>query len=135
MKTRVISAIVALIVFIPIFIMGGLLFKVVVFGVSVRALKEFMDIKDSKHKTPDFIKFISYITLALIVLGEQAYNHDLLNIDFRIIAELFLALLIPAVLYHNQDLYDVNDAFYLIGGLFFIGFAFNLLVILKFPVS
>ena len=131
MKTRLISAFVTLIVFIPIFIIGGLLFKIVVFGVSILALKEFMDIKEAKHKTPDFIKFISYITLTLIVLGRTKYNIESLSIDFRIIAELFLALLIPVVLYHGKETYDVNDAFYLIGGLFFIGFAFNLLVVLR----
>ena len=67
MKTRIISAIVALLIFIPIFIKGGMLFDVAVFVLAVLGLKEFLEVKKSKKEMPFFIEFISYISLGLII--------------------------------------------------------------------
>ena len=50
MKTRVISAVIALMIFVPILLMGGIVFDIAVCILSVLALKEFMDIKETKKK-------------------------------------------------------------------------------------
>ena len=47
------------------------------------------------------------------------------------VAGLFLTFLIPTVLYHDRSLYSINDAFYLIGGVFFLGFSFSLFTLLR----
>ena len=48
------------------------------------------------------------------------------SIDYRIIAGLSLALLLPVILYHDEKVYNVRDAFYLLGGVFFLGFVMSL---------
>ncbi|MGE5455637.1 MAG: phosphatidate cytidylyltransferase [Ignavibacteriales bacterium] len=131
MKKRVISAIVALAIFVPIFIIGGTIFNIAVFILSIIGLKEFMDVKDTKRKTPTFIQFISYTFLTLILLFGLQSETVTLNIDYTILAALFLSFLLPTVLYHDQDKYNVNDAFYLIGGVFFLALSMLLLICLR----
>ena len=130
MKTRIISAIVALLIFIPIFIKGGMLFDVAVFVLAVLGLKEFLEVKKSKKEMPFFIEFISYISLGLIIFFNSSNNY-LLSVDYRMVAGLFLTFLIPTVLYHDRSLYSINDAFYLIGGVFFLGVSFSLFTLLR----
>ena len=57
MKTRLISAIVLLLIVIPIYLYGGLLYTGAIILVSMLALKEFMDIKETKKKF-DLKKYI-----------------------------------------------------------------------------
>lgn len=130
MKTRIISAIVALLIFIPLFIIGGMVFDIAVFILAVLGLKEFLGIKKSKKEIPIFIEFISYIALGLIIFFNSSSNY-LLSVDYRLIAGVFLTFLIPTVLYHDRKLYSVNDAFYLIGGVFFLGISFSLFILLR----
>lgn len=130
MKTRIISAIVALLIFIPIFVKGGMIFDVAVFVLAVLGLKEFLDVKKSKKEMPFFIEFISYISLGLIIFFNSSNNY-MLSVDYRMISGLFLTFLIPTVLYHDRNLYSINDAFYLIGGVFFLGVSFSLFTLLR----
>ena len=130
MKTRIISAIVALMIFIPIFIVGGIWFDIAAFILAILGLKEFLDIKKTKKEIPVFIEFICYIFLTLIIFFNSS-SSSLLSVDYRLIAGVFLTFLIPTVLYHDRNLYSVNDAFYLIGGIFFLGMSFSLLILLR----
>ena len=66
MKTRLISALIAMLIFIPILFIGGTLFNVAVYIISVLGLYEFIKIKEEKKELPSFIKFISYILLSLL---------------------------------------------------------------------
>lgn len=131
MKKRVISAVVVLAIFIPLLLNGGFLYKVGIYILSMLGLKEFLDVKKIKKELPSFIEFISYIILSLIVLSSTNTENLIFQMDFRIIGGLFLVFLIPTVLYHNRQLYSVNDAFYLIGGVFFLGTSFSLLIIYR----
>ncbi len=130
MKIRIISATIALLVIIPILISGGILFDITAFILAILGLKEFLDIKKSKKEIPVFIEFISYIALGLIIFFNSSNNY-LLSVDYRLIAGVFLTFLIPTVLYHDRKLYSVNDAFYLIGGVFFLGVSFSLFTLLR----
>ena len=131
MKVRVISAIVALMICIPILLTGGIWYQLGVYVLSLLALKEFINIKQTKKEMPIFIRIISYIILSLIVLVNTGTEDMLFTIDFRVITALFLAMLIPVVLYHDRSLYSVNDGFYMIGGVFFLGISFHLLILLR----
>ena len=48
MKTRVISAIVALIILVPLIIVGGTAYNIGVYVIALLGLKEFLDIKTTK---------------------------------------------------------------------------------------
>jgi len=126
MKQRVISAIIALAIFIPIFLIGGKFFNVAFFVLTLMSLREFMNVRETEKKFPDFIRLISYILISFLYFV-NTYDAGLsFSIDYRIIAGLSLALLLPVILYHNERVYNVRDAFYLLGGVFFLGFSMSL---------
>ncbi len=131
MKTRVISAIIAMLIFIPILIIGGHIFSLAVYLLSLIGLYEFMKIKGEKKEIPSFIKFISYILLSLMILFNSTKTGLQFSIDYRILCGLFILYLIPTVLYHDKKIYSVNDAFYMIGGVVFISIAFSLIIIVR----
>lgn len=131
MKQRVISAMVAFLIFIPIFIKGGMLFNLAIYALSMISLWEFLNIKSIRKELPNFITFISYIIMTLFVLV-NINNQDLIySMDYRIIVGLFLVFLVPVVLYHDRSKYSIVDAFYLIGGVFFLGTSFSLIITLR----
>lgn len=131
MKTRVISAAIVLAIFIPIFLIGGDLFNIAVYILSLLGIKEFIDAKNTKKEVPTFIRFICYAMITLLVLTNTSQQDIVFTTDYRIIAGLFLALLTPTVLYHDQKKYSPVDAFYFIGGIFFLGTTFSLIMLLR----
>ena len=67
MKKRLISAIIALMIWVSILLLGGLIFDIGILILSLFALREFLHSWEAKKELPMFINFISYILLALIV--------------------------------------------------------------------
>ncbi len=130
MLQRVITAIIALAIALPVMIQGGTVFKLGIFIISLLALHEFLNVKQAKKELPLFISLISYIMMALIVLSDSGSGISF-TIDFRILAGVFLVFLTPVVLYHDRSIYSVVDAFYLIGGIFFLGLSFSLLILVR----
>ena len=126
MKQRIISAIVAFAIFIPVFLIGGLTFNIAFYVLTLLGLKEFMKVKEKEKKIPDFIRLIAYITISLLYFGCTLTNKMNFSFDYRMIAGLFLTLLLPVVLYHNDKVYNIKDAFYLLGGVLFLGFSMSL---------
>ncbi len=131
MKKRLISAIIMAIIFIPAVIKGGLVYNIFIYLISILGIHEFISLKSSSKELPLFITFITYICLTFIELS--SVSSDLIyKIDYRIISGLFLLLLIPTVIYHNKKIYSVKDAFYLLGGIFFLGSSFALFMTLRY---
>lgn len=131
MMKRTISAIIMLIIVVPLLLLGGTPYNIGIYLVSLVAMKEFIDIKNSKKEVPIFIKVISYIFLSLIILTNINNDGAVFSIDYPYIAGIFLAYLIPTVLYHNRETYSINDAFYFIGGIFFLSTAMLLLISIR----
>ena len=131
MKIRIISAIIALAIVIPLIIMGGNLFNVGVYIISLIALKELLDIKASKKQIPIFIQLIAYIFMMIILISNSKDISNVFTLDYRILSALFMAFLIPTVFYHERSKYSINDAFFLIGSLLFLGVSMSLLVLVR----
>ena len=131
MKTRTISAILMLSVFIPVLYVGGIWFDIAVFILALLSLKEFIDMKETKKRLPLFVKLISYLFMTLLIATNIMSENANLEIDFRILSAFFLTFLIPTVLYHDRSKYSINDAYYLIGGIFFLSLSFVLLSIVR----
>jgi len=128
MKQRLISALIALIILIPLIILGGNTFNVGVYVIALLGLKEFMNIKETKKHIPLFVKVMSVVFYTIIILSSFGGNLLTLSMDYRLISGLFLAFLLPTVLYHDRDKYSINDAFYLMGGIFFLAVSMILLI-------
>ena len=131
LKTRIISAVVALSIFIPIFIIGGVVFKIAVYVIAMLGLKEYLDVREKRKRFPDTIKLLSYILLSVLFYELKVDNEMIMSIDFRYIISLFLVLMFPIVLYHSSNKYNINDACYLIAGILFITISLSLGVIYR----
>ena len=126
MKQRVISAIVMLAIVIPIFIIGGEVFKVGILLIAMLGLKEYLDIKETRKTLPIFVKLIAYLFIPLILFTVDVNKHFVMTVDFRVISSLFLLLLLPVVLYHKRETYSINDSNYVFTGVMFLGIAMSL---------
>ena len=131
MKTRVISAIIALAIFIPIIFHGGIVFNITAYLLGLIALKEFMDAKSKNKEIPFVIRIIAYALISLIILTDVTSVSLNYSLDYRIIAALFLTLLTPVIIYNDNDKYSIKDAFYLISGVLFLGISVALLIMLR----
>lgn len=131
MKKSLLSRSILLLVCVPLLIIGGFLFDIAVLLISNVSLYEFMKIKEEKKKLPAFIKFISYVIMTLMILMNIDNNLFAFAIDYRVLSALFILFLIPTVLYHNREKYSINDAFYMIGGIMFLGLSLSTLVIIR----
>ena len=131
MKTRVISAIIALAILVPIIVHGGMIFNIVAFLIGLLCLKEFLDAKGTKKQIPFPIRLLAYILLTLIMLVDVRSTAITYSLDYRLLAVLFLGLLVPVILYHSTKKYSIKDAFYVIGGVLFLGTSLALLIMLR----
>jgi len=134
MKQRIISAVVALAIVIPIIIIGGNIYNLTVVLIALFGTKELIDMVDNKERFPLTIEIFSYIGLVaflLINIISNNVNSFSLNIDYSIVSIILIFLLVPLILYHNSKKYNIKDALYLVGIIFFLGMAFNLLILVR----
>lgn len=132
MKIRVISAIVALAILIPVIILGGNYFSITAIILAILSLKEMIDLRKTEKDFPYVIKIISYLLLILfLVLNNYSQDNLIFAIDYRIISIILLSLLLPLIFRSNKKDYNINDALYLIGTIFFLGIAFSLLILIR----
>lgn len=114
MRQRLISAIIALIIFIPLVILGGIYFKIGVSLIGALAIKEVLNIK---NKLPFFIEVVSYILTSLLIF-----------FDINIIVKLFIviSLYFISLVFYDSKKYNIEDAVYLM--------SFSILIILVFSM-
>lgn len=130
MKTRIISAIVACLIAVPIFYFGGFAYRLGVGILAVIGYTEFLMAKEKERKIPDLVKVIGYISL-FTIFAINVLNKTTFNINYKEIIFIILVFLIPIILYHNDKTYNTTDALYLIGGTIFLGIAFSILYTLR----
>ena len=122
MKKRVISAIVALAIFIPLIILGGMWFKIAATVLAVLGMREFLNLSGGE-KRPKYVDLILY---ALVIL--------LTFMDKNRTSYYFLTLLLPmlAVIYcNNNKKYNADDAFKLIGMTILVGTVFHEFTVIR----
>ena len=119
MRQRIISAIVMIIICIPILILGGIYFKILATILSGICLYELFKYK----KIPIFIQVISYLLLELLLYEKET---NILNgISQSII---ILSLLIPMIFVNKSKNYKYEDAFYIMGVIYFLGYSFRCII-------
>lgn len=131
MFQRIVSAFIALLVFVPIFILGGPIFNIAILVIAILGLKELLDAKRHQKEFPMFIEFITYVLLSLFILVNMTKSSLVFEIDYRYIVGLFLAFTVPVVLYQDRAKYSIVDSLYLIGAVFFLGVSFSLMILLR----
>lgn len=128
MKKKVISAIIALIIVIPILIIGRLPLYIGIAIISMLAYKEIITLKLAHNKVPDLMKVIGAFSLFYLVFNHLEGYYLQIGLSYTAICTLFVCMLVPCIFYKN-DKYTTKDAFYLIGSILLIGLVFNSLIL------
>lgn len=131
MKKRLLSSIIMLLICVPVFIIGEEVYNFAIGVLAVLALTEFLKIKESKKKLPFFVKIISYVFLLIFIFQSIGGTLKIFSVDFRVISGMFLTFMVPTLLYHDREKYSINDAFYMIGGVFFLSMSMQLFVSIR----
>lgn len=125
LKQRVITAVVALIIFIPIVFLGGTLIEIAALALAVVAMSEVLIMKRILLVTPEAI--ISILG-TLFLVTPKSWMHDLPSqINTPFVSLIFaIALMVRVVFSKNR--FNFDDAGVLTLTMLYIGFGFNMFV-------
>lgn len=127
MKVRLISAVIALAILIPLLFIGGVPFAIAIGILSVLAYKEILDLKKSHNEIPNLVKVLGLICVVYLVLGDYSLSSLNLIMSYPRMLLPIVLLLIPTVFY-TKDKYTTKDAFYMLGTVYLVGLFFNLII-------
>lgn len=131
MGKRILSALVLIAIFVPLIIVGGTPFAVLMTLTSLMGLYELFRIRETKKRFPFGIKLLAYVMTAFFCLSNYHTSVLVYTVDYRVMAFLIFAFLLPIIFINNNKKYNLNDALFLIGSLLFIGLSFNLLILIR----
>ena len=128
MKKRIISAIIILIIALPLVYFGGIPFYIMALITALLAFKEMLDlvIKDDY-----WARLVSYICF-LFLVGTSIFQNDFnFLVDFKILSIICLIYGSLALIKHRSQNFNIDKCFMLLGINLFLGLAFNSLIILR----
>ena len=127
MKQRTISAIILLIVLITSLLIGSKIFSVVMSLCALIGFCEFFSVKFKDEKRLFAVKIVGILSLLLIVLNNCFYRID---INVCILVPLF-CLSLPIIFYNDNKVYNISDALYVLGAVYFLGLSFGNIVLMS----
>ena len=129
MKKRIISAIVMVLLFVPILILGDIYY---VFLCSVLGMMGLWELMRLEKKIPDVMKILSYFWCLFIILYKYK-SVDYENvINYPIVISMFLFFSITVIICGNLRKYDYRDSIWLMIMTLLIGLLFNSLIRIRF---
>lgn len=131
MKTRVISAIIIIAIFVPFLLIGGIPFAAFMSCMSVCGLYELFKVREVQKPFPTFLKLIAYIMVVLFCLNNFTSLEFKTSFEYKTMAFIIFIFLSPMVFINDLKRYGFNDALFLIGSVLFIGLSFNLIIITR----
>ena len=129
MKKRVISAIIALIIVVPIILIGGYAYYIGVGIISVIGLHELLKVREEEKKIPMVMKGITLLTYLAIVMSAISTQGGF-SIDYRLFILNMFACLIPLIAMERKK-YDAEDALFVLAATLFLGISFNFLIVIR----
>lgn len=122
MRMRIIGAGILLFILIGSIMIGYQVFGLVMLVCAVMGYGELINIKyNVKDKNLDMVRLIGGASLVLMVLNDTFFN---LSNEVLFLVPM-LGLTIPIVFYNDTKRYNIQDAFFIMGVVFFLGFAFH----------
>ena len=131
MKSRILSAVLIVAVFIPLLIIGELPFAIFMTVLSVVGLYELIRVRESKKEFPYFLKAFAYILVAAFCIYNVSSIEFEYQFSYNVMAFLIFLFMSPMVFINDTKRYNLNDALFLIGSVLFIGLSFNLIIITR----
>ncbi len=131
MKKRILSAIIMIAIFVPILVVGGKYFAVLMTALAVLGLYELLKVRETKKEFPAIVKLFAYIVVLFFTFSSGTSISFEFNLDYRVVSFILFLFMLPIVFINNNKKYNLNDALFLIGAVLFIGLSFNLLIITR----
>ena len=129
MKKRVVSALIACLIIIPLFLIGGIPFRLLIGVISMLAYKEILTLKEHHKTLPVSIMAIGLVCLLCIVFMTYDSYALFLGFSYQAVSLTIMSLLIPSVFIKKN--YDTKTAFYLIGFVILLGTLFNSILMIN----
>lgn len=127
MKERVISAVVASLIAVPLIILGGVFFEIGVCLLGVLAFKELLELPKSHGHIPNMMVFLGLISLILLILSNNIIGGGFSFYSYQLLSIVVLLVLLPTIFY-EKGVYKSSDAFMLLAMIIFLGLTFSTLI-------
>ena len=127
MKQRTISAIILLAILITGLVISSKVFGVMILIIAILGFNEFFDIKYNKRRELEVIRVLGLISLTVITLNNIFYK---INLNVTILLPL-LMLSLPIIFFNDNKKYNINDAMYVMGIVYFLGLSFGNIISLR----
>lgn len=131
MKNRIISALLLLLVCVPVLIKGDYFFICLVLIIGLLSFKELFDLRLNNKAIPWLIYALAFLATGFLILNNYTGKELTIVLDYRILSFMMFTFLVPMVIINDNDKYNLMDAVYLLGSVLFIGFSFNLMILLR----
>lgn len=131
MKIRVLSAIAMIAIAAPLLIIGGEVFAVFMTILAIAGLYELIHIRESKRKFPFLMKVFAYLLVIFLAMNNFDSIEFVYNVDYRVMSFVIFAFLASMVFIKDREKYDLMDALFLVGSVFFVGLSFSLMIITR----
>jgi len=127
MQKRLISIAVILAIVLPLIILGGLPFVLLIGLISVIIAKELTDL----YRIPNVVKLA--VVISLIMITFHNFDSSVLGfgLDFYVISLSLLILLLPIIFFQIKDKYTTKDAFEIMGFVLLLGIGLNYLILIR----
>ena len=131
MKNRILSALLLLLVCVPVLIQGNYFFIVLVLIVGLLSFKELFDLRLNNKYIPWLIYLLSFLATGFLILNNYQGKELTVVLDYRVLTFMMFVFLVPMVIINDNEKYNLLDALYLLGSVLFIGFSFNLMILIR----
>lgn len=126
MKKRVVSGAILLFLLITCMAFNSKLFAILILVFGILGFNEFISLKFNKQDIT-VVKVIGIMSLIL-----SLFNNIFYKVDTSVIVIVpLLGLTLPILFYNDYKKYNINDALYVIGAVFFLSFSFGTLISLR----
>lgn len=132
MKMRIVGAIILLAILIGSIMIGYEAFGLVMAVGAILGYVELINIKyDKNDRNLNMMVLIGTVCLMLLVLNDTFFKLD----NNLLLLVPMLGFTVPIVFYNDSKRYNIQDAFFIMGVVFFLGFAFhNIIYMAKIDV-
>ena len=130
MKKRIISAVIALAITVPLIVLGGIPFQIALMLIAAIGYKEIIDLKQSHKEIPFIMIILGVLAMFLLILANNKTFGINWGITYPILCSIIVVLLLPIIFFKNNK-YNSQEALYLIGTVLFLGLSFNMMAIIR----
>jgi len=131
MKLRVISAIVMLLIFVPLLVVGGTPFAILMLLISEIGLFEIFKVRRKQKEVPFLMEMFGYILVGFLTMNNYTSVNLVFEIDYRLVAFMIFLFLFPVIFINDDKKFNCDDALFLVGATLFIGLSMNMFILIR----